>query len=144
MHLFLLYIYFQHILQSDNHLCQVMWLISHYHLKIGMESQGEGMSVWQSDNCTSCLSSCLSSWLFVTFLPEKQRLSLAKKTLTHQVFVVKINHHDCQSSQTETSGNTWETLTLSSWRVPSRLFRSRSASFLCELHSGTAETPRSV
>ena len=33
-----------------------------------------------------CLSTCLPYQLFITFPPEKQRLSLAK-TLTHQIFV---------------------------------------------------------
>ena len=32
------------------------------------------------------LSSCLSYWIVVTFLPEKQRLSLAKN-VTHHAFV---------------------------------------------------------
>ena len=40
---------------------------------------------------SSCLSSCLSYRLFITFLPEKKKKNVChwQKTLTHQVFVVK-------------------------------------------------------
>ena len=40
--------------------------------------------------------------------------------------------------------DTWETPTSSTWRVPSRLFRSHSVGFLCELHGGTAEMPHTL
>ena len=43
------------------------------------------------------LFSLLSYWLFVTFLPKKQRLSPAKN-FNSWVFVMKINHCNSQSS----------------------------------------------
>ena len=42
------------------------------------------------------------------------------------------------------TGDTWEIPTSSTWRVPSRLFKSRSTGFLCEIHGGTAEMLLSV
>ena len=75
-----------------------------------------------------------------------------EKTLTHRVFVMTINHCDGQPSRPRLQGTlprkiasvpTSEGVRLtgghgetpwapSSWRVASRLFRSRSAGFLCE------------
>ena len=146
-------------------------------------------------------------WSYQLFLVKKQHL--AKKTLTHQVFVMKINHRNHQASGPRLQGplpgkhplsrwvresdsfqftdgvyvimqfkekfylltfqDVWwvrisitthynsihmiincplvlidggtlgkhlENKLTSSWRASSRLFRSRNAGFLCELHSG--------
>ena len=77
-----------------------------------------------------------------------------QKKLTHQVFVMIINHHSSQPSRLkrqwtfpqktasiptrltgDTLGKHTDVITVTS---PSRLFRSHSASFLCELHSGSS------
>ena len=101
-----------------------------------------------------------SSRLLVTFLPDKQRPSPAKKypLKLPSIYDKKKKHlHDGQPSGPRLqwtlprrqppsvlidrgdTGNPLENRHMSSsWRILSRLFRSRSAGFLCELSSGSS------
>ena len=49
------------------------------------------------------LFSCLSYWLLLTFLPEKQHLSPAK-TFAYQAFMMKINHCDSKTFRLRLQG----------------------------------------
>ena len=115
---------------------------------------------------SSCLSSRLSYRLFITFLPKKQCLSPTKNLNTPRVCdenkslrwsALKtdmsvnfrpengLSPHERKSQidRGDTGKDLENTPTSSSWPVPSRLFRSRSASFLCEIH-GRSEILDSV
>ena len=90
-----------------------------------------------------CLSSCLSHWQFVTFLPAKQHLSPAKNKVHYFVVFKKKNHCDGQLSQPRLSEllKTASLPTRDKVRqrpVPPWLFWIRSASLLCELPTGAA------
>ena len=61
--------------------------------KLALRNEG----VYVEKHSSSCLSSCQSYQLFITFLPKKQRLSLAKNF--NSTFVLKINHRDGQPSR---------------------------------------------